>query len=108
VVLLRAFIAPRRQNTLESIRRKRHLERRYRITFLGIDMRNRRSTGFGGPGWGELSPRYRRNAGEDQSDLVPADSNSPEEIFGEIGLVLVVVLGVVLAINMVLVALHIT
>jgi len=71
-------------------------------------MRNRRSTGFGGPGWGEVPPRYGRDARSDHSDSAPASSNSPEEVFGEIGLVLVIVLGVVLAINMVLVALHIS
>jgi hypothetical protein len=36
-----------------------------------------------------------------------ANPNSADEVFGEVGLVLVVVLGVVLAINTVLVALHI-
>lgn len=71
-------------------------------------MRNRRSTGFGGPGWGELTPRYRSDAQQDQSDSAHSSSNSPEEVFGEIGLVLVIVLGVVLAINMVLVALHVS
>ena len=41
-------------------------------------------------------------------DLVVANSNSPDEVFGELGFVLVVVLGFVLAINMMLVALHIS
>ena len=35
------------------------------------------------------------------------EANSAEEVIGEIGLVLVVILGIVVAINMVLVALHI-
>jgi hypothetical protein len=34
------------------------------------------------------------------------DRNSPEDIFGEIGLVLIVVLGVVLAVNLIVGALH--
>jgi len=70
-------------------------------------MRNRRSTGFGGPGWSEMPPRYRRDARQGLTDFVPAVPNSPEEVFGELGLVLVVILGIVLAINTVLVALHI-
>jgi hypothetical protein len=43
-------------------------------------------------------------------DVQPADqnANSFEEVIGEIGLVLVVILGIVVAVNMVLVALHIS
>jgi hypothetical protein len=41
-------------------------------------------------------------------DLVAVNSNSANEVFGELGLILVVVLGVVLAINMMLVALHVS
>ena len=54
-----------------------------------------------------MPPRYRRDARQGPTDFVPADPNSPEEVFGELGLVLVVILGIVLAINTVLVALHI-
>ena len=36
------------------------------------------------------------------------DSNSAEDVIGEVGLALVVVLGIVLAINVALVALHIS
>lgn len=37
----------------------------------------------------------------------PATGNSADDVLGEIGLVLVVVLGIMVAINMVLIALHI-
>ncbi len=48
-----------------------------------------------------------RDAGPRDWDKEFTDQNSPEEVFGEIGLVLIVVLGIVLAINVVLVSLHI-
>jgi hypothetical protein len=52
----------------------------------------------------DKSSRARRQ------DTVDADfdsANAPEEVFGEIGLVLVIVLGIVVALNMILVGLHI-
>jgi hypothetical protein len=55
-----------------------------------------------------LQPIFRRyNQGEFRGGG-SADPNSAEEVIGEVGLALVVVLGIVLAINMALVALHIT
>ena len=70
-------------------------------------MRNRRANGLGGPAWDDLPPAYRRDAHAADTRIDHTNSNSPEEVFGEIGLVLVIVLGIVLAINMVLVGLHI-
>jgi hypothetical protein len=75
---------------------------------MGNDMRNRRSSGFGGPDRDGLSTRYARDLQPRQWESDIANSNSTEEVFGEVGLVLVIVLGIVLAINMVLVALHIS
>jgi len=40
--------------------------------------------------------------------LDTVDFNAPDDVLGEVGLVLVVILGVVLAINAALIALHIT
>jgi hypothetical protein len=51
----------------------------------------------------DSSDEYKRG----EWDLVAANSNAADEVFGELGLILVVVLGVVLAINVMLVALHI-
>jgi len=45
-----------------------------------------------------------------RADFQPADdggTNSPEEVVGEIGLVLIVILGIIVALNVVLGALHI-
>ena len=45
---------------------------------------------------------------ERERQIHAANSNSPDEVLGEVGLVLVIILGIVLAINAALVALHIT
>jgi hypothetical protein len=74
----------------------------------GGDMRNQRSTGLGDAGWDDPRGRYNAEVGSRNRRYEPANSNSPEEIFGEVGLVLVIVLGIVLAINTLLIALHIS
>jgi hypothetical protein len=74
----------------------------------GKDMRNQRSSGFGGPDWEDRSGRYSADVRSRNWSNEPANSNSPEEIFGEVGLMLVVILGIVLAVNMLLIALHIS
>jgi hypothetical protein len=71
-------------------------------------MRNRRSSGFGGPEQDDVHGRYSAGVGSRNWRYEPANSNSPEEIFGEVGLVLVVILGIVLAVNMLLIALHVS
>lgn len=55
-----------------------------------------------------LSRRRERAAEERESMLDTVDFNAPDDVLGEVGLVLVVILGVVLAINAALIALHIT
>jgi hypothetical protein len=71
-------------------------------------MRNR-SNGFDGdPEWDSgLRSRFDRDFESPNRNSGLADSNSPDEVFGEVGLILVVLLGVILAINMALTALHI-
>ena len=71
-------------------------------------MRNQRSSGFGGPDLEDRPDRYGADLSSRNWSNEPASSNSPEEVFGEVGLVLVVILGIALAINMLLIALHIS
>lgn len=71
-------------------------------------MRDRRSNGFGGPERDDVHGRYSAGLRVRNWRYEPANSNSPEEIFGEVGLVLVVILGIVLAVNMLLIALHVS
>ncbi|MGD0191337.1 MAG: hypothetical protein ABSD74_11405 [Rhizomicrobium sp.] len=65
-----------------------------------------RSNGFRTAKLDAVAPRTERGLNPRAAGASAAEQNSPEEIFGEIGLVLVVVLGVVLAVNMIVVALH--
>lgn len=54
------------------------------------------------------SPCRSKHSDKEHGRRIPAAiSNSPDDVFGEVGLVLVVILGVMLAINAALAALHI-
>jgi hypothetical protein len=70
-------------------------------TMRGIRVRTRHNEAS--PGINRETRRYEDH-GQEQYDL---DANSAEEVISEIGLVLVVMLGIVVAINMALTALHI-
>jgi hypothetical protein len=61
-------------------------------------MRSRRSRAAGLTGW---------HTGKIEELLDREDAPSPDDVLGEIGLFIVIVLGVVLAINVVLLALHV-
>jgi hypothetical protein len=82
------------------------LEQQTRSLSKGIGMSLWRSSDFGGPEWDGLPFSYSREAQSRNLQSEPANSNSSNEVLGEVGLVLVIVLGIVLAINLTLVALH--
>lgn len=67
------------------------------------------SGGFGfGPGEEPSSRRQSdRGLNERERESRAAHSNSPDDVLGEVGLTLVIILGVVLAINAALVVFHI-
>lgn len=69
-------------------------------------MREDRQPSFHDPEWDGFFPSSRADVGSGERDA-SANPNSPDQVIGEVGLVLVVVLGIVLAINLVLVAFHI-
>jgi hypothetical protein len=54
-----------------------------------------------------ISERSGSETRERARRLAAASSNSPDDVLGEVGLVLVVILGIVLVINAALVALHV-
>lgn len=70
-------------------------------------MRNHHSGGFGF-GSGEFPPRRETELNKPKPQSDAAGTNSPEQVLWEVGLVLVVALGVALAANLALVALHIS
>jgi hypothetical protein len=57
-------------------------------------------------GWDRAAPGVEHRFNPRVARTGAVDRNSPEDIFGEIGLVLIVVLGVVLAVNLIVGALH--
>jgi len=59
-------------------------------------------------GFGDRDIAWRHVSERNRHRPDPRFANSPDEVFGEIGLVLVVVLGIVLAINLLLMALNIS
>jgi hypothetical protein len=62
---------------------------------------------MGDPLWGKCGFATKRTPLKKRGQFEAVDHNTPEEVFGELGLFLVVILAIVLAINSVLVALHI-
>jgi hypothetical protein len=64
-------------------------------------------SGFGSDGEPSIPRRSERGLKEREWQTPAARSNSPDDVLGEVGLVLVIILGIVLAINAALVALHI-
>ncbi len=64
--------------------------------------------GFGSDGEPSFPRRSERGLKERERQIHAANSNSPDDVLGEVSLVLVVILGIVLAINAALVALHVT
>ena len=70
-------------------------------------MRHRRQRGCAGPGRDELPPGNAHKPTPREWQFDTANANSPEDVLGEVGLVLVIVLGIVVAINMILIALHV-
>jgi hypothetical protein len=62
---------------------------------------------MGDPLWGKCGFATKRTPLKKRGQFEAVDQNAPEEIFGEVSLFLVVILGIVLAINFALVALHI-
>ena len=55
-----------------------------------------------------IFPRRSERTSQEHESILGTESNAPDDVLGEVGLVLVVVLGIVLAINAALVALHIS
>ena len=56
--------------------------------------------------WSGETPDLARS-NYDYEPVCPTKQNSPEEVLGEVGLVLIAILGIIVAVNLVLAALHV-